>query len=49
MVNYRYRAEELVSNHERYASEGRIALSRELERRLRTLHDRRSEDPDAER
>lgn len=37
MVNYRYRSDEVVANHEAYASEGRIALSRELERRLNQL------------
>jgi malonyl-CoA decarboxylase len=40
MVNYRYRSEEVVANHEAYVWDGRIALSRELERRLRQLDDR---------
>ncbi len=37
MVNYRYRSEEVVANHEAYVWDGRIALSRELERRLRQI------------
>lgn len=40
MVNYRYRSDEVVANHEAYVWEGRIALSRELERRLRQLDER---------
>jgi malonyl-CoA decarboxylase len=39
MVNYRYRSDEVVANHEAYVWDGRIALSRELERRLRQIDD----------
>jgi malonyl-CoA decarboxylase len=35
MVNYRYRGDKVVANHEAYVCEGRITLSRDLERRLR--------------
>jgi malonyl-CoA decarboxylase len=37
MVNYRYRSDEVVSNHEAYVCDGKIALSRDLERRLHQL------------
>ncbi len=37
MVNYRYEANELVQNHEAYACQGRIALSRDLEKQLKKL------------
>ncbi len=40
MVNYRYRSEEVVANHEAYVWDGRIALSRDLERRLRQIDER---------
>ncbi|MEJ2456022.1 MAG: malonyl-CoA decarboxylase family protein [Candidatus Thiodiazotropha sp.] len=40
MVNYRYRGEEVVANHEAYVWDGRIALSRDLERRLRQIDER---------
>ncbi|MEJ2593098.1 MAG: hypothetical protein P8178_17220 [Candidatus Thiodiazotropha sp.] len=39
MVNYLYRSDEVVANHEAYVCDGRIALSRDLERRLRQLDD----------
>ncbi|MEJ2466986.1 MAG: malonyl-CoA decarboxylase [Candidatus Thiodiazotropha sp.] len=39
MVNYRYRSDEVVSNHEAYVCNGKIALSRDLERRLHQLDD----------
>ncbi|GAB4349500.1 MAG: malonyl-CoA decarboxylase [Gammaproteobacteria bacterium] len=39
MVNYRYERDEVVANHEAYVGKGRIALSRELERRQRQLDD----------
>jgi malonyl-CoA decarboxylase len=37
MVNYRYEANDLVQNHESYATHGSIALSRDLEKRLKKL------------
>jgi malonyl-CoA decarboxylase len=39
MVNYHYRSDKVVANHEAYVCDGRIALSRDLERRLRQLDD----------
>ncbi len=45
MVNYRYRGEEVVANHEAYVWEGSIALSRELEKRLRQIDDRIDSEP----
>jgi malonyl-CoA decarboxylase len=48
MVNYRYRSEEVVGNHEAYVCNGKIALSRDLDRRLRQLDDLlRTETADA--
>lgn len=40
MVNYRYRGDEVVANHEAYVCDGKITLSRDLDRRLRQLDDR---------
>lgn len=40
MVNYRYLGDELVANHESYACDGQITLSRNLDRRRRQLEGR---------
>jgi len=49
MVNYRYRSDEVVANHEAYVCDGRVALSRDLERRLRQLDERlQSESADVQ-
>ncbi len=40
MVNYRYRGDEVVANHEAYVCDGEIALSRDLDRRQQQLNDR---------
>jgi malonyl-CoA decarboxylase len=40
MVNYRYCGDEVVTNHEAYVCDGKIVLSRTLERRLQQLDER---------
>ena len=37
MVNYRYEAAQVVSNHEAYVRDGRVALSKKLDREYRQL------------